>query len=506
MSSKNRTLFSQLLLAWTFYTDISTNGRYVKATEANPNPLPCGATWEDFPTFTNVPNPGTRPGRKRREPMIKTIKDNQKYMPLRPAVFEHDDKIFASKPPHDNDREIGPSTARGLLTQPKASIFVKQTTKLLAKKTTRNQPRLPMLESSHNDMKLQHVMNTTMGHSKNDMKTDSELRLMGLYKTMNRASNNRTHDSKHLNSYTNNNRLLQKKLYRRSRPLKLAKLSQGVPVNIKSMPWVVSISINWAGSLSSCTGSLIRPNWVITARHCLWSAFSSANPDDVTVYAGTNIQYGDHSLTALKLYEHPRGGRDVALIQLKDNFRFHGDQEVTGGMWASTICLPDNSVGLNSYDDQECYVGAYGFGSEGGLKGARFNFESIQEMNNSWQNPVGWPLESAKNRLLWLNQRMYGYGVVARAGDSGSGVVCKARSQNIPRNPEHWELTGIITNGNSYDFFYGERISTLRGWIYALLDQKSELEVFYILFTYIFYYILFYFILSYPTLSYPSLS
>ena len=43
------------------------------------------------------------------------------------------------------------------------------------------------------------------------------------------------------------------------------------------------------------------------------------------------------------------------------------------------------------------------------------------------------------------------------------------------KQPEHWELAGIITHSNvtqsNWDYIYGERMSTLRYWIDAVMTH-----------------------------------
>lgn len=90
---------------------------------------------------------------------------------------------------------------------------------------------------------------------------------------------------------------------------------------------VVAIFATDAQGTRLCTGTLIAPNWVATAAHCVANEQNAAvtlNPDDVFVAPGiTSTQNaGDHLVPAVSVHAHPgfswtNASWDAALIELE---------------------------------------------------------------------------------------------------------------------------------------------------------------------------------------------
>ncbi|XP_022328315.1 chymotrypsin-like serine proteinase [Crassostrea virginica] len=220
-------------------------------------------------------------------------------------------------------------------------------------------------------------------------------------------------------------------------------------------PWQVSLQI---GTSHICGGSLITPNRVLTAAHCV-EAYAN-QPTRYSVEAGiTRVSANGDTRTVTKVNMHPQYSgnsagfpNDIAVLELSSSFTLGADIALAN--------LPSNNEDFLS-GTQNCWMTGWGrtnVGTSGStsnsLMEAKINNIANTECSNRWASVSG---ASIFNSHICL----YEEGKSACSGDSGGPYVCEKNGVWIQAGLTSW---GISTCSGSYPSVY-TRISSYLSWI-----------------------------------------
>ncbi|BHF66966.1 hypothetical protein SprV_0300998900 [Sparganum proliferum] len=223
--------------------------------------------------------------------------------------------------------------------------------------------------------------------------------------------------------------------------------------NRHSWPWTVGLYTSTRGGYPYCGGTLVAPEWIVTAAHCVEMAmnctsapvgkpFSYKNLTNATLFA----RLGDHDLRKTEASErdrlvksviiHPEyqvhsgnSEHDLALLQL--------EKTVDPGKEVDFICLPRNDSAV--FDSKECTFA--GWGSNNRLRTLGYQnspvlMEGKVKIESGGFCKLG--AEGAGND----GQACLATGTGSPCfGDSGSGVYCLDAQGK-------WILYGIINRGS----------------------------------------------------------
>uniref|UniRef100_A0A8C5DZS3 Chymotrypsin-like elastase family member 3B n=2 Tax=Gouania willdenowi TaxID=441366 RepID=A0A8C5DZS3_GOUWI len=191
-----------------------------------------------------------------------------------------------------------------------------------------------------------------------------------------------------------------------------------------SWPWQISLE----SFFPTCGGTLIAPNWVLTAAHCI--TFHTYRV--VLAEHDMNKDEGpEQFINVKKMIIHPKWndncvscGNDIALLKLEKNAVINDKVQLA--------CLPQQDAALTH--NQPCYVTGWGRLYSGGPSATTLQQALLPVVGHSVCRQSDWWGSSAKTTMVCAG----GESKSACHGDSGGPLNCKGKDGK-------WYVEGVTS-------------------------------------------------------------
>uniref|UniRef100_A0A7N6BZ49 Peptidase S1 domain-containing protein n=1 Tax=Anabas testudineus TaxID=64144 RepID=A0A7N6BZ49_ANATE len=188
-----------------------------------------------------------------------------------------------------------------------------------------------------------------------------------------------------------------------------------------SWPWQVSLE----SFFPTCGGTLISPNWVLTAAHCI--TFHTYRV--VLAEHDMNREEGsEQSIMVDKMFIHPKWNdncvNDIALLKLQKSAIINDKVQLA--------CLPQ--YGATLVHNQPCYVTGWGRLYSGGPQATTLQQALLPVVGHSVCTQSDWWGSSAKTTMVCAG----GESKSACHGDSGGPLNCKG-------SDGRWYVEGVTS-------------------------------------------------------------
>ncbi|XP_036392515.1 transmembrane protease serine 13a [Megalops cyprinoides] len=227
-------------------------------------------------------------------------------------------------------------------------------------------------------------------------------------------------------------------------------------------PWQVSLHYH---DFHTCGGSLVSPDFVVTAAHCFPSSTPSALvASNWKVYGGDFSQanlpapYFVERIILNENYNSQTNDQDIALLKLK--------QPVNFSTTVQPVCLP--AFDQTFQPGMECWITGYGTTAERADQGSDKLMEVAVDIIDSRVCNSSEVYSGRMSRSMVCAGNLEG-GVDSCRGDSGGPLVCEGGNNR-------WYLVGVTSWGAGC----GRRmrpgvysnVGSLLPWVYSIMQQE----------------------------------